>query len=146
MLQPHGPVAPRSRGRSTSSRTNEEDIKPQPQAPPSAQPNHHDDDEEVPLARVRDDALARKACFCFAYLLCCMCFVTWCVLFTFSFLGYSVRISPELSFSKFCSHCCKFNTVNCYAKLELHPFTCECFLLVNLYVNYLSSAYLFERN
>ncbi|XP_023718384.1 histone-lysine N-methyltransferase ash1 isoform X3 [Cryptotermes secundus] len=59
---PHGPVTLRARGRGANNRTSqEEESKPSAptelQQPQSCQ---QQDDDELPLARVRDDALARK--------------------------------------------------------------------------------------
>lgn len=70
-FQPHGPVALRARGRGASSRTPQEEESKH-SAPTELQPpqnSQQQDDDELPLARVRDDALARKACLSFAYCL-----------------------------------------------------------------------------
>jgi hypothetical protein len=62
-------VTLRARGRGASSRTSQEE-EPKPSAPTELQQPQscqQQDDDELPLARVRDDALARKACLSFAY-------------------------------------------------------------------------------
>lgn len=60
----------RARGRGANSRASQEEGESKPSAPTEVQqtPNcQQQDDDELPLARVRDDALARKACLSFAY-------------------------------------------------------------------------------
>ena len=70
MFQPHGPVTVRARGRAASKCTSQEEGESKHSAAAEVQQTpacQQQDDDELPLARVRDDALARKACLSFAY-------------------------------------------------------------------------------